>query len=127
MIQYSKKDLLPFKYGVFFSYDLCLKMIEEKDHIKAVPYALVVRSLTYVMLCIRPYICFIVKIVSRYQSNLGMKQWMAIKHIRTQISLENEGLYVCIIAMTYYPLGIRIQTSNQIKTLASLLLSLYSL
>ena len=48
---------------------------------KAVPYASMVSGLMYAMLCTRPYICFVVAMMSRYQSNLGMKHWMAIKHI----------------------------------------------
>ena len=33
------------------------------------------------MLCTRPDICYAVGIVRRYQSNLGMGQWIAVKHI----------------------------------------------
>ena len=35
----------------------------------------------YAMLCTRPDICFIVGMVSRYQSNPGREHWTAIKHI----------------------------------------------
>ena len=35
----------------------------------------------YAMSCTRPDICFAIRMVSRYQSNLGMEHWMAIKHI----------------------------------------------
>ena len=38
-------------------------------------------SLMYTILCTRPNICFIAGMVSRYQSNPGMKHWMTIKHI----------------------------------------------
>ena len=40
-----------------------------------------VGSLMYVMSCTIPNICFAIKMVSRYQSNLGMEHWMEIKHI----------------------------------------------
>ena len=46
-----------------------------------VPYASTVGSLMYVMLCMRPDICYIVGIVSRYQSNPGPNHWVAVKHI----------------------------------------------
>ena len=45
------------------------------------PYASVVGSLMYAMLCTRPNICYAVSIVSRYQSNSGSEHWTAIKHI----------------------------------------------
>ena len=38
---------------------------------KTVPYALAVGSVMYVMLCTRLNICYLVGIVSRYQSNPG--------------------------------------------------------
>ena len=46
-----------------------------------VPYASVVGSLMYAMLCTRPDICFAVGMVSRYQSNLGPVHWQAVKRI----------------------------------------------
>ena len=39
---------------------------EEKEYMKTIPYSLTVGSLMYVMLCTKPYICYIVGIVSRY-------------------------------------------------------------
>ncbi|XP_075083452.1 secreted RxLR effector protein 161-like [Nicotiana tabacum] len=48
---------------------------------KAVPYASAVGSLMYAMLCTRPDICFVVSMVSRFQSNPGREHWTAVKHI----------------------------------------------
>ena len=48
---------------------------------RQVPYASAVGSLKYAMLCTRPDICYLVGMVSRYQSNLGLKHWQAVKHI----------------------------------------------
>ena len=47
---------------------------------KIVPYASVVDSLMYVILCSRPDICS-VGIVNRYQSNPGREHWTTMKHI----------------------------------------------
>ena len=44
-------------------------------------YASVVESLMYAMLCTRPYICFVVGMVSIYQSNPSEEYWIAVKHI----------------------------------------------
>ena len=44
-----------------------------------VPYASAVGSLMYA--CTRLDICYVVGIVSRYQSNHGKEHWIAVKHI----------------------------------------------
>ena len=46
-----------------------------------IPYANVVGSLMYVMLCTRPDISYAVGMVSRYQSNPGKAHWKAVKRI----------------------------------------------
>ncbi|GFS36335.1 hypothetical protein Acr_00g0045430 [Actinidia rufa] len=40
-----------------------------------------VGSLMYAMLCTRLDICYVVDMVSRYQSNLGSEHWIVVKHI----------------------------------------------
>ena len=35
----------------------------------------------YALLCMRPDICFVVGMVSRYQSNPGQGHWTAVKYI----------------------------------------------
>ena len=54
---------------------------EEKEYMKTLQYALAVGSLMYVMLCTRPNICYLVGIVSKYQSNPSREHWNAVKHI----------------------------------------------
>ena len=56
-------------------------IVGEKEYMKTVPYASAVGSLMYMMLCTRPYICYSVGIVSRYQSNPGSEHWTVVKHI----------------------------------------------
>ena len=46
-----------------------------------VPYASVVGSLMYAMLCTRLDICYMVGLVTRFQSNPGMEHWIVVKHI----------------------------------------------
>ena len=67
---------------------------------KAVPYALTVSSLMYVMLCTRLDICFVVGIVSRYQSNPGMKYWTVVKHILKYLWRMRDYMLVYIV-MSY--------------------------
>ena len=80
-MQNSKKGLLPFRHGVPLSDDQRPKTLEEENMMRQVPYASVVGSLMYAMLCTRQDICYLVGMVSQYQSNPGPKHWQAIKHI----------------------------------------------
>ena len=48
---------------------------------RGIPYASVVGSLMYAILCTGPDICFAVGMVSRYQSEPGEEHWIAVKHI----------------------------------------------
>ena len=48
---------------------------------RQIPYDSTVGSLMYAMLCTRSDSCYVVGIVSRYQSNPGMGHWIAVKHI----------------------------------------------
>ena len=65
---------------MFFN-EQCPKTHEERSHIEGIPYVSAVGSLMYALLYIKPYICFAVGMVSRYQSNPGPEHWIAIKHI----------------------------------------------
>ena len=53
--------------------DMCPKTLEEKEKMSKVPYASAIGSLMYVMMCTRPDICYVVGLVTRYQSNPGQK------------------------------------------------------
>ncbi|XP_070010450.1 secreted RxLR effector protein 161-like [Nicotiana sylvestris] len=77
----SKKGFLPFRHGVSLSKDQSPKTNGEIEKMKAVPYASAMGSLMYVMLCTRPDICFVVGVVSRFQSNPGREHWTTVKHI----------------------------------------------
>ena len=69
----SKRGLLPFKHGLPLSDDQRPKTLEEENMMRQIPYASVVGFLMYAMLWTRPDICYSVGIVSRYQSNTGLK------------------------------------------------------
>ena len=69
----SKKGQKPIRHGIALSEEMSPKTSEEVDNMRKIPYALAVGSLMYVMLCTRPDNCYTVGIVSRYQSNLGLK------------------------------------------------------
>ena len=63
-MQNSKKGLLPFRHGVPLSDDQRPKTVREEKTMRQVPYASIVGSLMYAMLCIRPNIYYLVGMVS---------------------------------------------------------------
>ena len=71
---------------------------------KPVPYALVVESLMYVMCCTRLDICFVVGIVSRYQSNPGRERWTAVKYILKYLKRTRDHMLV-YLSKSLVPLG----------------------
>ena len=70
-MQDSKKGFVPFRFGKSLSSNQRPKTNTEIERMRGIPYASAVGSLINAMLCIRPDICFVVRIVSRYQSALG--------------------------------------------------------
>lgn len=56
-------------------------MREEKQEMAKVPYASVVGSLMYAMVCTRPDIAQAVGVVSRFMNNPGKEHWRAVKWI----------------------------------------------
>ena len=48
---------------------------------KVIPYASVIGSIMYAMLCTRPDVCFAISLAGRYQSNPGVDHWTAVKNI----------------------------------------------
>ena len=63
----------PVEKNLILSLDMCPKMPNKKEQMSIVPYSSVVSSLMYAMMCTRPDICYVVGLVSRFQSNLGPK------------------------------------------------------
>jgi hypothetical protein len=53
----------------------------ERMEMSRVPYASVVESLMFAMICTRPDIAQAVATVSRYMANLGREHWNTIKRI----------------------------------------------
>ncbi|TYJ95934.1 putative gag-pol polyprotein [Cucumis melo var. makuwa] len=61
------------RHEVYLSKE-CPKTPQEVEDMRRIPYASTVGSLMYAMVSTRLDICYVVEIVSKYQSNLGMKQ-----------------------------------------------------
>ena len=80
-MQDSKKGFVPFRVGISLSDNQCPKIPAEIERMRGIFYALAVESLMYALLCTRPDICYVVGMVSRYQSDPGERHWTAVKHI----------------------------------------------
>ena len=53
----SKKEFLPELQGVKLSKTRSPTMAEDRERMKVIPYASVIGSIKYVMLCTRPVVC----------------------------------------------------------------------
>ena len=80
-MQDSKKGFVPLRVGKSLSSNQRPKTNAEIERMRGIPYASAVGSLMYAMLCIRPDICFVVGMISKYQSEPGEEHWIAVKHI----------------------------------------------
>ena len=80
-MQDSKKEFVPFRVGSSLSANQRPKTPTKIERMRGIFYASAVGSLIYAMLCTRADICFVVGMVSRYQSDPGKEYWIAVKHI----------------------------------------------
>ena len=80
-MQECKPVKVPIHVGVKLSTDQCPKTHEEKEDTSRVPYASVVDSLMYVMVCTRPDIAHAVGIFSRYMSKPRKEHWKIVKRV----------------------------------------------
>jgi hypothetical protein len=80
-MQEFKLDKVPIPVGVNLSTDQCPKTREEEEDMSHVPYASVVGSLMYAMVCTRLDIAHAVGVLSRYMSKPGKENWIAVKRV----------------------------------------------
>ncbi|KAM1696422.1 hypothetical protein ACFXTN_027951 [Malus domestica] len=81
MNENSKPISTPLASHFKLSASMSPKTVEESQYMAQIPYANVVGSLMYAMVCTRPDISQAVSIVSRYMHNPGKGHWQAVKWI----------------------------------------------
>ena len=69
----------PIQKGDTLSLYMYPKTQEEKEKMAQVPYSSAIGSLMYAIMCTRLDICYVVGLVSRFQSNPGLAHWKAVK------------------------------------------------
>ena len=77
----SKKDYLPIASKATLSKKDCAITSEERERMSRVPYASVVGSIMYAMICTRVDMAYSLGVVSKYQSDLGEAHWKVVKSI----------------------------------------------
>ena len=77
----SKKEFLPVLQGVKLSKTQSPTMAEDRKRIKVIPYASVIGSIKYAMLCTRPIVYLIMSLARGYDSDTGMNHWTTVKVI----------------------------------------------
>eukprot|EP00253_Pinus_taeda_P029704 PITA_29704 len=77
----SKPVKVPIPVDVRLSAEQCPKTQEEGEDMSRVPYASVVGSLMYAMVCTRPGIAHAMGVLSRFMSKPGKEHWTAMKWV----------------------------------------------
>eukprot|EP00253_Pinus_taeda_P003960 PITA_03960 len=80
-MQDSKPVRVPIPIGVRLSVEQCPKTQEEEEGMSHVPYASVVGSLMYAMVCTRPHIAHAVGVLSRFMSKPRKEHWTIVKRV----------------------------------------------
>jgi len=77
----SKPVKVPIPIGVKLSAEQCPKTQEEEEDMSHVPYASVVSSLMYAMVCTRPDIAHAMGVLSRFMSKPGKDHCTIMKQV----------------------------------------------
>ena len=69
------------RHGVQISKEQSPKTPEDKVLMERIPYASMIGSIIYAMICTRPDVAYALSVTSRFQAGLGEKHWEAVKCI----------------------------------------------
>ena len=77
----SKKEFLPVLQGVKLSKTQSPTTTEDREIMKAIPYASTIGSIKYAMLCTRPIVYPALSLARECNFDLGVDHWTAVKII----------------------------------------------
>ena len=86
--------MVPIDKGDRLKLSQCPKNNLEREHMKNIPYASAVGSLMYVQVCTRPDITFVVGVLGRYQSDLGVDHWKATKKVMRSLQETKDYMFM---------------------------------
>jgi hypothetical protein len=72
---------VPIPVGARLTAEQCSRTHKEIENMTHIPYASVVGSLMYAMVCTRPDIAHAVGVLSRYMSTPGKEHWTTVKRV----------------------------------------------
>ena len=77
----SKRGYLPTNHRIRLFKKICPKTPEERKKMNEIPYASVVGSIMYAMLCTRPDVAYALGVASKFQADPGEDHLKAVKNI----------------------------------------------
>ena len=80
-MEQSKKEFLPVLQGVKLSKTQNPTMAENRKKWTVIPYASVIGSIKYAMLCTRPIVYLALSLAKEYNFDLIVDHWTAVKNI----------------------------------------------
>ena len=79
-MEQSKKKFFPVLQGVKLSKIQNPTTAEDRERMKVIPYALAIGSIKYAMLCTRPIVYPALSLARKYNFDLGVDHWTAVKN-----------------------------------------------
>ena len=86
----SKKEFLPVLQGVKLSKTQSPTIAEDRERMKVIPYASVIGSIKYAILCTRPVVCLAISLARGYNSDPGVDHWTSVKIILRYLKRTKE-------------------------------------
>ena len=80
----SNKEFLHVLQGVKLSKTQRPTMAEDRKRMKVIPYATVIGSIKYVVLCTRPIVFLAMSLARGYNSDLRVDHWTSVKIILSE-------------------------------------------
>jgi hypothetical protein len=93
-MQDSKKDFLPMSHGISLSKKQCPLEHDEQERMREIPYASIIGSIMYAMLCTRQDVSYALSATNRYQSNYGEAHCTILKNIVNYLRRTKEAFLV---------------------------------
>ena len=89
-MEQSKKEFLPMLQGVKLSKTQSPTTAKDRKRMKVIPYASVIGSIKYAMLCTRSIVYHTLCLAREYNSDLGVDHWTAVKIILRYLKKTKE-------------------------------------
>ena len=83
-MEQSKKEFLPVLQGVKLSKTQNPTMAENRKEWIVIPYASVIGSIKYAMLCTRPIVYLALSLAKEYNFDLRVDHWTKVKNILSE-------------------------------------------